>query len=106
MAPHYAVPAHDDLNRFALDLRALRNRSGHRFLHALSVKTGIADDILTAIFDGRRLPREQVLRKIVIVCNGELHSWLHRRELLEDALIRTSMETAKATAGRANGVSA
>lgn len=106
MPPGSLTPEADTLVRFALDLREVRNRSRYRFTMSLAEATELEPQLLDEIFEGRRLPREQVLRRILLAFDEAPLAWLQRRDALEAALVVNSMQRAIAdrTATRRRGI--
>src|SRR5829696_4096011 len=66
------------LQRFAVDLRALRREAGAPTYREMARKAGFSDTTLSAAASGRRMPSLDVLRAYVAVCGGDVAAWERR----------------------------
>ncbi|MFK3731368.1 ATP-binding protein [Streptomyces sp. NPDC088090] len=67
------------LERFALELRALRVRAGLTYAE-MALGSCFSASTLSQAAAGQRLPTREVLRAYVRVCGGEPHAWEERWE--------------------------
>lgn len=82
----------DPKARFALDLRALRDRMGARApsIDKISKDMNIARSTLYAALRGTRVPTREVLSALVLSWEGNEAEWMRRRSALEAELGRSS----------------
>ncbi|MFJ2715607.1 ATP-binding protein [Streptomyces sp. NPDC087437] len=72
-------PEEGPLERFALELRALRERAGLTYTE-MADAAHFSPSTLSQAAAGRRLPTQEVLRAYVRACHGDPHGWEERWE--------------------------
>jgi len=73
----------DNLDTFGADLRQLRDDYPIKLsLDALSQRSGTPKSTLSAVLNGKKLPTEKTLTAIVKGLDGNVSTWLARRERL------------------------
>lgn len=73
----------DGRDRFAADLRELRISAGSPTLAALGHTTGVSKTVLSEAFSGRRLPSARTVAAIVTAFDGDVRTWVRRRDALD-----------------------
>ncbi len=79
-------PGQGPVQRFAYELRKLREESGGPTYRAMARRAGYSAPTLAAAAGGGRLPSEAVLRAYVTACDGDPDAWARR---LREALAET-----------------
>lgn len=89
-------PGSGPVERFAAELRALRDRLGSAApsTTALAEAAGIPRSTLYAVLAGKRVPSEKALVSLVEACGGDVAEWLAQRtRVLEEVAPPRSTET-------------
>ncbi|MEV1076645.1 hypothetical protein AB0I98_00045 [Streptomyces sp. NPDC050211] len=88
-------PAQGALQRFAYELRKLRDEAGMPTYRAMALRTGYSGPTLSAAAAGERLPTLPVLKAYVIACGGDPGEWERRWQtaLAETADTRPADDT-------------
>ncbi|WP_233225515.1 helix-turn-helix domain-containing protein [Amycolatopsis sp. CA-126428] len=79
-------PADGPCERFAFELRQLREEAGSPTYRTLAEKTHFSKATLSAAAQGRRLPTLDVALAYAQACGGDLETWRHRWEEARAAL--------------------
>lgn len=75
----------DGREQFAADLRELRLSAGSPTLAALGHTTGVSKTVLSEAFSGRRLPSARTVAALVTAFDGDVRTWVRRRDALDSA---------------------
>ncbi|MFC5655147.1 hypothetical protein [Streptomyces nogalater] len=79
-------PAAGPVQRFAVELRALRARAGGPTYRSMAQRTPYSAAALSQAAAGERLPSAEVTRAYVTACGGDPDEWEKRRQALADEL--------------------
>ncbi|WP_354597646.1 hypothetical protein R1Y80_20650 [Streptomyces sp. JL1001] len=89
-------PASGPVQRFAHELRLLRQKAGGPTYRALARSAPYAAPTLSAAAAGDRLPSPAVTRAYVLACGGDPEEWERRRAEAEEEAFRLQEEAAAA----------
>jgi transcriptional regulator with XRE-family HTH domain len=73
----------DTVERFASDLRALRQAAGNPTLAALDRRSGISKSVLSDALSGRVLPTERTVEGLTRALDADVRLWAERRRRLD-----------------------
>ncbi|WP_432164143.1 hypothetical protein [Streptomyces tendae] len=81
-------PLEDDgrpLTSFVADLRELHRAAGAPTLTVLNQKSGYGQPRLSELFNGKRMPSQELVRDVVTVLGGDADQWVERLEAVKEA---------------------